>query len=128
MCNFLTLDSEEGGILLKVKITQCKPNKLSSVNELFHMLESAQDKNKLEDSWIFVSPGVIEIMCAECGTISSKGGIYKYYFGGKSISIKLGIGRIPTIKRWTQISCVYSRKLKYTLSESCKSLIFFEIQ
>lgn len=109
----------------KVKGNRVNPNQVENIDEMLEMLEDLGDKT--EDAWIYVSPGIIEKMSAEATSISQKNGIYRYFFGSKSISLRLGPGRIPTIKRWNQITEITSKKIKFKkISEDCEYIFFFE--
>ena len=112
--------------LKKVKGSRVIPNQIESIDEMLNMLEDIGDK--AEEAWIYVSPGVIEMMSAEASYINQKkGGIYQYFFGSKSISLRLGPGRIPTIKRWNKITEIVSKKIKFKkVHEDCEYLFFFE--
>lgn len=111
---------------MKVKAIECKVkvNRIRHMSEMFEMLDSIE--SKMEDAWIYVSPGVVELMSAEASTVSTRKGIYQYFFGGKIINLNLGTGRIPTIKRWNQISFIRAKRVKYNLGEDCAHLFFFE--
>ena len=111
--------------LKKVKGSRVIPNQIERIDEMLNMLEDIGDK--AEKAWIYVSPGVIEMMAAEASFINQKKGIYQYFFGSKSISLNLGPGRIPTIKRWNQITEIASKKIKFKkVREDCEYLFFFE--
>jgi hypothetical protein len=110
---------------MKVNGYRVKPNKIKDIHEMLEILEKLGDKAR--DAWLYVSPGVIEMLSAEAGDISSRKGIYRYIFGTQSISLNLGIGRIPTIKRWNLITEICSKKIKFkTVCEDCEYVYFFE--
>ena len=128
MCNYIDLiyhREEMEVMLLKVNECKVKPNKVKSVYEMIDALEKLGTRT--EEAWIYVSPGIIELMASTALFIDVRKGRYRYGFKGQIISLDLGSGKIPTIRRWNLITEIVSKKISFkTVSEDCDFIYFFE--